>query len=135
MAPDPFDEAPIPAIGQLPFFQHVDVIDVDIFHEIEIMRDEDHRGFSVAHRSDRLRHDPEGIDVESGIDLVKDDVVRLEQPDLQKLNLALLSSAEADIEVSGEHLLRDGELFEQRLDEAPEDERSDVLRERVLRFE
>src|SRR2546430_15233261 len=59
-------EIRIPALHDLPVDEDVDDVRHDVVEQTLVVRDDEHRPLRATHRVDAVRHEPQGIDVESG---------------------------------------------------------------------
>src|SRR2546429_3240044 len=93
-------EIRIPALRDLPVDEDVDDVRNDVVEQTLVVRDDEHRPLRATHRVDAVRHEPQGIDVESGVGLVEDAEFRLEDRHLEHLVLLLLPPREAFVQAA-----------------------------------
>src|SRR4051794_32177602 len=99
--------------------EDVDVVGLDVAQDARVVRDEERAGGAgLAHPVDAGGDDLERVDVETGVGLVEDRELRLQQLELKHLETLLLATGEA---------LVDGTLLEARVDREPLERAVEVL--------
>src|SRR5262245_7532347 len=78
--------------------EHVDIMRLDVIEQPLVMRDEDYGVVFFGQLIDAARDDPQRVDVQSGIGLVKHGQLRFEHGHLQNLVALLLAAGEAFVD-------------------------------------
>src|SRR3989442_6129342 len=125
-------EVRIPALNDLSVDEAVDDVRHDVVEQTLVVRDDEHRPLRAAHRVDTVRHEPQGVDVESGIGLVEDAEFRLEDRHLEHLVLLLLAAREAFVQAALHERLVEAEELRLVLHEGHEVHRVDLVLPGVL---
>src|SRR2546425_1927560 len=125
-------EVRIPALYDLPVDEDVDDVRYDVVEQTLVVRDDEHRPLRASHRVDAVRHEPQGVDVESGVGLVEDAEFRLEDRHLEHLVLLFLAAREAFVQAALHERLVEAEELRLVLDEGYEVHRVDLVLAAVL---
>ena len=100
--------------------EHVHELWLQVIKKSLIVRDHQHAELWRKHRVHALRNDAQRIDVETGVSLVEDRHLRLQQRHLQHLEALLLAAGESIIHVARHERFVHLQLRELLLDEFAE---------------
>lgn len=117
MLVDPGDERRVVVPHDMALDHHVDAVDIEMLEDAGVVGDDEHRAVTVlAVGVHAVADGGQCVDVETGVRLVEDGKLGLQQQELEHLYLLFLAAREAHaqltVEVGGVHVELGGELFD-----------------------
>ena len=109
-----FNDILISFLHDFPVFHDIDMIDGDMFQDVEDMSDDDEAIILVIQFRHHGYDGLECIYVQTAIYLIQEDIRRFQKLELQYLYLPPLSSAESYVQIPPEKFHGDSELFHER---------------------